>query len=590
MALIPQDYIERVLESADIAQVIGRYVPLKKSGSEFRACCPFHQERTPSFYVVPKKQLFHCFGCGVSGSVIGFLMERASLSFPEAVEQLAEECGLPPPPRRTGSSGPDNTPFYELMERCAEAYRENLKQAPEAQKYLKDRGFDDEAIRRFSLGYAPAGREGLAKISSAEADPLLLKLGMLRPAKEAGRPPYPFFRNRLMFPIRNRRGRFIAFGGRDLGAGKDTPKYINSPESPIFSKGRELYGLHEMVSAGSGGKRVFYVVEGYMDVISLHRHGFAGAVACLGTSLTESQSSLLQQRCDRAVFCFDGDAAGRRAAARSLDIVLRTLSGTAEISFAFMSQGQDPDDTVREDGEKFRRLVEEEALSLERFAARCVESEGDKTTVLGRERIGRRVGELLRPVLQRPFGGELKSAIEKELGVELSEAALASGEENRVDSRLALRRQVSVAPGPRSENRAVRGWCNTAAIVIMQQPELLDRFGAELDCGFEQLPGEEIKLLTVLFALGRGEANLTSAVLLERVRGHSDDFYQRARYLSGRTIPPDVGAAITDRESYLRKLIGQLNRRAKEEIERRARRKRTEDALRKKDPEAAKTV
>ena len=585
MGLIPRDYIERLLESADIAQVIGRHVPLKKFGSEFKACCPFHQERTPSFYVVPKKQMFHCFGCGASGSVIGFLMEHANLSFPEAVEQLAEEIGLPPPPRQAGASGPDNTPLYELMERCAEAYRENLKRAPEVQQYLQDRGLDDETVRRFRIGYAPAGREGLAKISSAEADPWLLKLGMLRPAKDEGRPPYPFFRNRLMFPIRNRRGRFIAFGGRDLGADESKPKYINSPDSPIFSKGRELYGLHEMAPAGSGKKRVFYVVEGYMDVISLHRHGFSGAVACLGTSLTESQSSLLQQRCDRAVFCFDGDAAGQRAAARSLDIVLRTLNGSAEISFAFMPRGQDPDDTVRQDGEKFRRLVEEEALSLEQFAARCVESEGDKSTVLGRNRIGQRVGELLRPVFERPLRMELKSAIEEALGIELSEAALASGAEERVDSRPALR--PPVAAGPKSGSRAVREWCNTAAIVIMQQPELLSRFSAERDCDFAQLPEEEIKLLTALFDLGQGEANLTCAVLLERVRGHSDDFYQRAKYLSGRTIPPDVGAAITDREHYLLKLIGQLNGRAKEEFERRARRKRIEDALRKKDPEAA---
>ncbi len=589
MALIPQDYIDRVLESADIVQVIGRHVSLKKAGSEFKACCPFHQERTPSFHVVPKKQMFHCFGCGASGSVIGFLMDHVNLSFPEAVERLAEECGLPPPPRRAGSSGPDRTPFYELMERCAEVYRENLQRAPEARQYLGDRGLDDETIRRFGLGYAPAGRESLAKISSAEADPWLLRLGMLRQPEEAGRPPYPFFRNRLMFPIRDRRGRFIGFGGRDLSSDGKAAKYINSPESPVFSKGRELYGLHEMAPAGSGNKRVFYVVEGYMDVISLHQHGFGGAVACLGTSLTETQSSLLQQRCDRALFCFDGDAAGRRAAARSLEIVLRTLSGTAEISFAFMPEGQDPDDMARRDREEFRRLVEEEALPLEHFAARCVATEGDGSTVLGRERIGRRLGELLQSVLQRPLRMELKSAVEKELGFELPEAALASGPANRPDSRPALRRPVPA--GAKSGSPAVRQWCNAAAIVILQQPELLELFNVEADCDFAELPEEEIKLLTALFDFGREKKNLSSAALLERMRGQGDDFYQRAQHLSGRTIPPDVGAAILDRERYLRGLIGQLNARAKTELENRARRERTEEALRNnKDPQAAGTV
>ena len=327
------------------------------------------------------------------------------------------------------------------MERCAEAYRKNLESAPEAREYLRERGLDEETIRRFNLGYAPAGRESLGRIRSSEADPLLLKLGMLRQAEE-GRQLYPFFRNRLMFPIRDRRGRFIGFGGRDMGVHKDSPKYINSPESPIFFKGRELYGLHEMAPTGSGKKRVFYVVEGYMDVISLHRQGFGGAVACLGTSLTESQSSLLQQRCDRAVFCFDGDTAGQRAAVRSLDLVLRTLNGAAEICFAFMPQGQDPDDIVRRDGDQFRRLVEEETLSLEQFAARCAETEGDSATVLGRRRIARQVGELLRPMLQRSLQLELKVAIERELGFKLSEVDLVPDSKNRAAPRPALRKSI----------------------------------------------------------------------------------------------------------------------------------------------------
>lgn len=354
--MIPQSFIQDLLSRVDIVDVIERHLPLKKGGANYFACCPFHGEKSPSFSVSPTKQFYHCFGCGAHGSAIGFLMEYSGLNFVEAVKDLAAQTGMqvPEEPGFTPRPAtPEGDRLVEAMTAAARFYREQLKQAPAAIDYLKRRGLSGEIAARFGIGFAPDDWQALQRVFGDYTAKHLLEAGLVIENDQGRR--YDRFRNRVMFPILDRRGRVIAFGGRVLNSGE--PKYLNSPETPLFEKGRELYGLFQAQKAIRDAGFVV-VVEGYMDVVALAQFGVANAVATLGTSTTPHHISVLLRQTERIVFCFDGDAAGRKAAWRALENALEALRDDVTLAFLFLPTEHDPDSFVRAEGaEAFRRAA-----------------------------------------------------------------------------------------------------------------------------------------------------------------------------------------------------------------------------------------
>ena len=398
--MIPQSFIQELLTRVDIVDVVGRSVKLKKAGANYQGLCPFHNEKTPSFSVSPTKQFYHCFGCGAHGSSINFLMEHFGMGFVEAVHELARDAGLTVPEdnsregRDAAQQASQQLALSQWMDRAAAYYRLRLKETPAAIQYLKDRGVSGETAKRFGLGYAPAGWRNLEGVLPDYAAEDAERAGLVIAGDEGRR--YDRFRERVMFPIRNPRGQIIGFGGRVMGAGE--PKYLNSPEGPLFSKGHELYGLYEAREGIRETGRVL-VVEGYMDVVMLHQYGCTYAVATLGTATTAVHITKLLRQADRIVFAFDGDSAGRRAAWRALENALPVLSDTKQLDFLFLPPEHDPDSFVREEGlEAFEALVRD-ALPLSSFLLKELASRGDITTPEGRARMQ---AELKPLVLQMP--------------------------------------------------------------------------------------------------------------------------------------------------------------------------------------------
>ena len=354
---IPGHVIDQIRDAADITQVVGRYVTLKKRGRGFVGLCPFHHEKTPSFSVNPERQIYHCFGCGKGGNVFGFLMEYEKLSFVDAVHRLAEETGIEIPKSESVRRQESENERLQKANAVAQRYfRHQLAHAPKAvTEYLTRRGLDAETVERFGIGFAPPGWDGLLTFLKKGNWPLdlYLKLGLLLTSQKSGR-PYDRFRNRLMFPIHNAAGKVVAFGGRDLSDDPNTPKYINSPESPIYYKSRVLYGLNVAREAiRTSGEAVF--VEGYMDVIQLHRHGVANAVATSGTALTAEHAALIRRYTERVVLCYDADRAGIAAAVRGGEVLFQNQ---VETDVLILPEGEDPDSYVQGKGaEAFRELI-----------------------------------------------------------------------------------------------------------------------------------------------------------------------------------------------------------------------------------------
>jgi len=343
--LIPDSFIEELLGRIDIVEIIERRVPLKRAGREFQACCPFHDEKTPSFTVSPQKQFYHCFGCGEHGSAIGFLMNFEGLEFVDAVEDLAHHAGLEVPREASRSPRP-SVELHEILQAAVTWYQMQLKNNPEAVTYLKQRGVSGEIAKTFGIGYAPPGWDKLITHLGTDAKrrDQLKRAGMLSQGKSG---EYDKFRHRIMFPIHDRRGRVIGFGGRALD--EDGPKYLNSPETELFHKGRELYGLYLARKSQAKLDRIL-VVEGYMDVVALAQFGFENCVATLGTATTGDQAELLFRAADEVVYCFDGDRAGRKAAWRALEETLPRMREGRQARFLFLPEGEDPDSLVREQG------------------------------------------------------------------------------------------------------------------------------------------------------------------------------------------------------------------------------------------------
>jgi DNA primase len=441
---IPQGFIDELIARADIVELIGERVPLKKSGREYKACCPFHDEKTPSFWVSPDKQFYHCFGCGAHGTALGFLIQYDQLSFPEAVEELAQRLGMEVP-REAGRApqGPATEGLTDLLGRVAGFYAEQLGESERARQYLRGRGLTAETLQQFRIGYAPdAWNEVLRRFGATEAARgALLATGLIiareRPA--AGQEPYyDRFRDRVMFPIRDARGRVIAFGGRVIDRGE--PKYLNSPETTLFHKGRELYGLYEARQTRLPLKRLL-IVEGYMDVARLHQAGLHYAVATLGTATTAEHLRRAFRLVSEIVFAFDGDRAGRAAAWRALQNVLPEAQEGREIRFLFLPEGEDPDTLVGKEGrEAFEQRIAG-ALPLSEYLLAQLRSEVDLGHADGRARY---------VALARPLLARLGDGVYRELLIERLAADIGfSGER--------LRELLAAPAAPAAPGRAAAG-------------------------------------------------------------------------------------------------------------------------------------
>jgi DNA primase len=412
MGLIPQTFIDELIARADIVEVIGSRVQLKKAGREFKACCPFHNEKSASFWVSPEKQFYHCFGCGAHGTVLRFLMEHDHMAFPEAVEELAARLGLDVP--HEGSNAPGgprrvDEPLYDVMGRVARFYSEALSRDERAQQYVARRGLDREIVEKFGIGYAPnSWNEVLRRFGgSDDAVRTLADIGLIierdRGQIRDGDRHYDRFRDRIMFPIRDGRGRIIAFGGRILDQGE--PKYLNSPETVLFHKGRELYGLYEARRSRTNLKRLL-IVEGYMDAVRLHQYGINYAVATLGTATTPEHLKRIFRIVSEVVFAFDGDRAGRAAAWRALQHALPEARQGREIRFLFLPDGHDPDSLVGEEGaEAFERRLDA-TLPLSEYLIRELSEQSDLSHADGRAHFSENA---------RPLWSKLPDGVYREL-------------------------------------------------------------------------------------------------------------------------------------------------------------------------------
>ncbi len=405
---IPQSFIDDLTARADIVELIGSRVELKKAGREYRACCPFHNEKTPSFWVSPQKQFYHCFGCGAHGTALGFLMEYDKLSFPEAIEELASRLGLEVP-REAGGGGPQDhagttQPLYDMNLRVAKHYAGVLPADNRAREYVKKRGLTRETVEKFMIGFAPnSWNELLKRFGATDADrKVLLDCGLIIERERTDNRTldrfYDRFRDRLMFPIRDSRGRVLAFGGRIVDQGE--PKYLNSPETMLFHKGRELYGLYEVRQSRSSLRRLL-VVEGYMDVARLHQAGVNYAVATLGTATTPEHLRRIFKLVSEVVFCFDGDRAGRAAAWRALGNALPEAREGRQIRFLFLPEGHDPDSLVGEEGrEGFEKRLDG-ALPLSEYLVSALAEQADLSHADGRAQFA----ELARPLVSKVAPG-----------------------------------------------------------------------------------------------------------------------------------------------------------------------------------------
>lgn len=418
--LIPQGFIDDLLERVDVVDVINNRVKLKKTGKNYSACCPFHNENTPSFSVSPDKQFYHCFGCGASGNAVKFIMEYDGVSFPDAIDQLAASVGLSVPKEEASQhvieQQQQQKPLYELMEKASTFYQQMLRQHEHratAVNYLKGRGLSGRAAQFFGIGYAPAGWDNLLNALAKNDNNTIKQLiscGMLIEREDGG--CYDRFRQRIMFPIRDIRGRVIAFGGRVLTDEK--PKYLNSPETPIFHKGQELYGLFEARRIRQKLTR-FLVVEGYMDVVALAEHGIHYAVATLGTATSEQHLRRLFKMVPEIVFCFDGDNAGRTAAARAMEIVLPVLTDGLQVRFLFLPDGEDPDTLIRKEGKDSFEKRLNNATDLPEFLFDHLKQQIDFDSLQGKARLD----QLAAPLITRMPHGTLRSLMVKQLENEI---------------------------------------------------------------------------------------------------------------------------------------------------------------------------
>lgn len=452
---IAQSFIQELLARADVVEVVGRYVQLKKSGANFMGLCPFHAEKTPSFSVSPAKQFYHCFSCGKHGDAINFLMEHTGASFTEAVHELAQQCGLsvpedtrsPQEKARDAQQSQRRATLSQVLARASQAYRQRLKDAPRAIGYLKKRGLTGQIASRFALGYAPEGWRTLAGVFPDYADPLLVESGLVVAGEGEGGPErrYDRFRDRIMFPIRSVKGEVIGFGARVLG--NEKPKYLNSPETPVFHKGSELYGLYE-ARAALREKGYALVVEGYMDVVALAQLGFANAVATLGTACTPQHVQKLFRFTASVVFSFDGDAAGQRAASKALQAALPYASDTRSVKFLFLPGGHDPDSFIRTEGAQAFAAAVAAAEPLSRFLLQTAAQDCDMSSAEGRARFAAQARPLWQQLPAGALAQQILADIAQQTHIDARELAQLWGQSRSASGASGTNARSAPSPGP----------------------------------------------------------------------------------------------------------------------------------------------
>jgi len=519
---IPQTFIDELISRADIVEIVGARVALKKAGSNYKGLCPFHGEKTPSFTVSPTKGFYHCFGCGEHGTAIGFLMNYDNLPFPDAVEALAEMLGMEVP-REAGAPEErrsENDELYALLREADQIYRNALRESPNAIAYLKKRGIDGPTAGRFAMGYAPDAWDTLMRaLGTSEARVALLTQAGLLSTNDSGR-RYDRFRDRIMFPIRNARGQIIGFGGRVLDTGE--PKYLNSPETPIFRKGQELYGLFEARKSPGKPKEII-VVEGYLDVASLVQFGVENVVATLGTAMTNENIKRLTRLTERVTFCFDGDRAGRAAAWRAMETALPYGGGTVELRFLLLPETDDPDTFVRSRGADAFRAMAAEAAPLSDFLVKELAERVDFGTVDGRSRFE----AIAKPLLKRLPEGTYRAAVMDAFGTALHLAPAV------LDQLMADREAAPPikAPMPGIKRKTVvQKVVNLALHYPRAAAQVAD---AELLALLTQ-PGADLLRRVFAAAVRLGDAN--TARLLENLRGDPD-----LQYLERIVAEPPLG-------------------------------------------------
>ena len=525
---IPQSFIDDLLARVDIIEIIDSHVPLRKAGRNHQALCPFHDEKTPSFTVSQDKQFYHCFGCGASGTVITFIMEFTGLGFVEAVEDLAARYGLEIP-REAGYQpvSKHHDELYELLEQAAQYYQRQLQgRDARAMDYLEKRGISGTVIKDYEIGYAPPGWKNLVNTlgKTAATKARLVEAGMIKTRDTEGY--YDHFRDRIMFPIRDQRGRIIGFGGRVLG--KDTPKYLNSPETPLFHKGRELYGLFHARRKNKQPERL-YIVEGYMDVIALAQYGVDNAVATLGTAATDTHLEKLFRVASRLIFCFDGDEAGNKAARRALEIAVPQLKEGRQALFSFMPEGDDPDSFIRRHGAK-QFLSDETTVPLSDFLLDSIRSRTGTATREGRANFL----DLILPYLAKmPVSGLRELLLREVAGIaQIDPAGIHKLlQENRAG---ASARRSGISPARQQRERT--GDISALISYILNRPELAMLVEDPADLSGITVPG--VEFLAELITLVHTNPEITCAGILEHWRGSR--YEQRLNELaSGSGLPVD---------------------------------------------------
>jgi DNA primase len=571
---IPQGFIDELIGRADIVELIGERVPLKKSGREFKACCPFHDEKTPSFWVSPDKQFFHCFGCGAHGTALGFLIQYDQLSFPEAVEELAQRLGLEVP-REAGQApkSPGTEGLTDLLGRVAGFYAEQLAENERAGQYMRGRGLGPDTLQQFRIGYAPdAWQEVLRRFGATEESQRALLATGLIIARERPAPGqdafYDRFRDRVMFPIRDARGRVIGFGGRVIDRGE--PKYLNSPETTLFHKGRELYGLYEARQTRVPLKRLL-IVEGYMDVARLHQAGLHYAVATLGTATTAEHLRRAFRLVSEIVFAFDGDRAGRAAAWRALQNVLPEAQDGREIRFLFLPEGEDPDTLVGKEGREAFEARIAGALPLSEYLLAQLRADVDMAHADGRARY---------VALARPLLAKLDTGVYRELLIERIATDIGfSGDRLR---------ELLAAPGPAAASvrgaaamagaagrpaarRSGRGGLVTQAIqTLLHFPAAAARVPERLRTAVARLDVPGVGVLNELLQQQLEHPATSVGQTLERWRERPEQ-RRLAELAQAETLVADVEAASRELNDNLGRLCEDQQRQRMDELIARAR-------------------
>lgn len=552
---IPEAFIDEVVSRADIVDVVGRRVALKRTGANYKGLCPFHDEKTPSFIVTPARGTYHCFGCAAHGTAIGFLMEYENMSFPEAVESLAEMLGLEMPRSAIVENDDETEALYRLLGEADQVYRSELRGNQAAIDYLRQRGIEGATAARFGIGYAPDAWDTIVKRLGGSETRMhqLLRAGLILQNEKGRR--YDRFRDRIMFPIRDARGRVIGFGGRVMG--RDEPKYLNSPETPVFHKGQALYGLYEAREI-KGRPEHALVVEGYLDVAMLAQHGIGPALATLGTATTSDHVRRLTRIADRVIFCFDGDSAGRKAAWRALETALPFGGSKIELMFLLLPEGEDPDSLVREGGREAFDALLSESLPLSEFLIEELRRQHDAGSADGRARLI----AAARPLLAKLPEGVYRALLIKEL------AATVGLDPAQVENSLQPAGSAAGAASRHTPNEAKRERVKPTLIrkaisLVLHYPTVAART-REIE-GFESIDVPGANLLRALLSYVRTSPEITTAHLIERFRDDAEGRYL-PRIAGDIPLDDEAGAAAVLSDCLERIVADERRRRAVAEI------------------------